>query len=103
MMEREPPMYRLLVCLFWGVVITATLTIAVFVFDAPAILLWQVGLLVTALPPHNIGTPEQPFYEGTPVQLIAIPLGILIGVPIYAFLSFLLWLAKEKMKNRGTP
>jgi hypothetical protein len=96
-------MYRLLVCLFWAVVITATLTIAVLIFDAPAILLWQVGLLFSLVPAHNIGTPEQPFYEGTPIHLLAIPAGILLGVPIYAFLSFLLWLAKEKMKNRGTP
>ena len=77
-----------MVCLFWGVVITATLTIAVLVFDAPAILLWQVGLLFSLLPAHNIGTPEQPFYDYLLDDIIKCSPPLKWISPLRCFLSF---------------
>lgn len=43
------------------------------------VLFWPVmGLARLAGPGYNIGTPEQPLYEATPVDLLAIALGFLL-------------------------
>ena len=77
-------MYRVIICLGWSVLITSVLTIAVFVFDAPSILLWQVRLIA---PP------------GTTLTIFTVPIGILLGIPIYAVVSYIVWRVKGSLEN----
>ncbi len=48
------------------------------------VLLWPATVLVSLVPSVNIGTAEEPFYEGTPIHLLAWLAGILLCVPYYA-------------------
>ena len=53
-----------------------------------AITAWPLLILMEwAGPGHNIGTPEQPFHEGTPIHLMAISLGLLLTWFFYIFLA----------------
>jgi len=49
---------------------------------------WQASLLQAFIPPHNIGTPEQPLYEGTPVHLFAWYVGVALSVPLYITIAY---------------
>lgn len=56
-----------------------------------SVLFWQNALLQSLCPTMNIGTPEHPVYEGTPLNFLAfiasIPLGFIIyGIPAYVVL-----------------
>jgi hypothetical protein len=82
---------KILLALGIGVLMTVILTTLAFFINSrkvSRVLVWQAALLVDAVPAHNIGTPEKPFYEGTPLHLFAFGLGVLLGVPIYAFLAY---------------
>lgn len=82
--------------LFIGVVATGLLLAAAYAFDVLGyrelsnLLFWQNELLQSLCPQVNIGTPENPVYEGTPLNLLAFIasfLGVLIyGVAAYAVL-----------------
>jgi hypothetical protein len=49
---------------------------------------WPLLILMEwAGPGYNIGRPEQPFYEGTPIHLMAITLGLLFTWLSYIFLA----------------
>ena len=55
---------------------------------------WQNGLLQSAVPLNNIGTAQDPVFEGAPLNILAffasIPLGFVIyGVAAYVALRFL--------------
>ena len=55
-----------------------------------------VGLVYLTGPGPNIGTPEKPIHEGTPVQLLAGVIGIGFTWIFYASLVFLIfWLRKR--------
>ena len=87
---------RVLLALSIGVLMTVILTTLAFFINSEKVsrmLVWQATLLVDTVPAHNIGTPEKPFYEGTPLHLLVFGLGVLLGVPIYTFLAYAtLWL-----------
>jgi hypothetical protein len=52
-------------------------------------LFWQNELLQALIPRHNIGTPEHPIYEGTPLHLIGFIASIPIGFVIYGVLAYI--------------
>ena len=67
------------------------------------ILYWQGYSLQSLVPAPNLGTPEHPLYEGTPVHMVAFYAGIPVGVVIYfvaAFL-FLSLVAKHRATNKA--
>ncbi len=80
-----------------GIVITAlTVTLSYLALRAGSelvseILLWPNTVMQSLVPIHNIGKPEQPFYEGTPLNIVAFiasfPLAVLLyGTVAYVFL-----------------
>jgi len=68
-----------------GVVLTAGLTATALVIstDWVCALVWQACLVQTV-----IHTPDNPIHEGSPIDLVAFALGVLLGVPIYSALSY---------------
>ena len=68
-----------------GAVAVAALFAVVLGSWLPAkVLLWPAWLLLVALPCFNMGTPQQPACEGTPIHLVAALLGLLLTVVFYA-------------------
>ncbi len=64
------------------------------------ILLWPVPLIVNAIPGLNVGTPENPIYEATPLHF----LGYIAGVGVSAiFYSVVVYYAvvKRRFLNKG--
>ena len=60
---------------------------AEFVSD---ILFWPNTLLQSLVPLHNIGTAEQPFYEGTPVNIAAALISFPLAVLAYSSLAYII-------------
>ena len=89
-----------------GIFITAALTWAAFSIEddqVSRVLLWQlkpVMYLAGTGPLLGYDAQGNPIYEGTPVHIIFGFLGLLLGVPIYAVISFVvLWsLRRLRMK-----
>jgi hypothetical protein len=52
------------------------------------VLYWQGWWLQTFIPCLNIGTAENPFCEGTPLNLVVFFLGIPFGIVLYSLLAF---------------
>ncbi len=74
--------WNIAVSLFLGVGITAASTVAAFWVESElilSILLWPVRLIVGLIPPFNIGTEEDPFYEGTPLHILGAMLGLILS------------------------
>ncbi len=80
-----------------GILITLLLLAMAFGVDylgypkVSTALFWQNALLQSLCPTFNIGTPDHPVYEGTPLNFLAfiasIPLGFIIyGIPAYVIL-----------------
>lgn len=89
---------RILLALVIGTLATAVLAVLAFAADRAGLdalatgLFWQNSLLQGLVPLGNMGTPEHPVYEGTPLNILAFfasfPLGILIyGGAAYALLN----------------
>lgn len=55
---------------------------------AVGVLFWQNGLLQEFIPLNNIGTPAQPVYEGTPVNLMGFFASIPLGFVIYGAVAY---------------
>jgi|SRR4249919_1195275 len=51
-------------------------------------LFWQNGVLQHFAPLHNIGTPERPVYEGTPLNFLAFLASIPLGIAIYSVAAY---------------
>jgi hypothetical protein len=84
----------ILLALGIGTLVTAvTAAISYFTFQAGAelvseILFWPNTLMQSLVPFHNIGTPEHPFYEGTPVNIAAFFVSFLVGILIYSAVAY---------------
>ncbi len=98
-------MKRWLLSFFCGLLITVALTMIAFSDSTPKntarIFLWQVTLLAQGVPHGNIGTPEHPVYEGSPLDLIPVFVGVPLGIPIYTLVTYAaLWaVAKIQIKE----
>lgn len=67
------------------------------------IVLWPVTVLVSLTGPGpSIGPPDRHWHEGTPVQFLAVVIGIGLSWTFYSSLAFLLlWL--RRTRHRTTP
>ena len=82
--KRKPRL--LLASVVCGVLLTFTLMVLAFMGNSRAwgcTFVWQACLLQTV-----IHTPDNPAHEGSPIDLFAFALGVLLGVPIYSALSY---------------
>lgn len=61
-------------------------------------LVWPASLLQGAVPPLNIGTEGQPFYEATPVHVFAFFAGLVAQIPVY-WLVFYVVLRTSRRKS----
>ena len=54
---------------------------------------WQACLLQTFIP-------DNPIHEGTPIDLFVFMFGVLLGVPMYSLLSYVILLLWQKSHRR---
>jgi hypothetical protein len=77
-----------MVALAIGVIVAAVLAwgaqFAHRAHSAAYLLFWQNTLLQSVVPLHNIGTPERPIYEGTPLNILAYLASYPLGAVVYA-------------------
>ena len=50
--------------------------------------IWQNALLQALAPLHNIGTPENPVYEGTPLNFLAFFASVPLGILVYSLVAY---------------
>jgi len=98
-------MKRWLLSALCGSIMTVILTVIAFSdntsIKTARILLWQVTLLAQGIPHGNIGTPEHPVYEGSPLDLIPIFVGVPLGIPIYTIVAYpALWLVAKVQRKK---
>jgi len=99
----------LLVSVAGGLLIAVALFFSDTLFDAVAdvpaplgaaanVVLWPVAVCVhLSGPGPNIGTPQKPFHEWTPVQDFAVVIGIGLSWVFYSSIVFLLiWLRQKR-------
>lgn len=79
-----------LICAASGVGITLLLLIAAILIDSDfsRVLMWQNSLLQSMTPQVNIGTPEHPIYEGTPLNVLALVASVPLGFLIYGLIAY---------------
>ena len=95
--------WRVAVSLFLGVGITAASTVAAFWVESElilSILLWPVRLIVGLIPPLNIGTEEDPFYEGTPIDIFGAMLGLILSAIFYGGVVYLVLKVTRTFRGR---
>ena len=87
-----------------GIAATLVLLAGAFAADASGFpnlarsLFWQNGLLQSLVPQGNIGTPESPVYEGSPLNYLAFLASIPLGFAAYGCLAYV----ALKWRKRGT-
>ncbi len=64
------------------------------------ILLWPVPIIVNAIPPNNIGTKDNPFYEGTPLHFAGFILGVAVSALFYSTVIYYLFARVTNMKYK---
>jgi hypothetical protein len=57
--------------------------------DIARVLSWPNGLLQSVVGLNNIGTPEHPVYEGTPLNFLAFVASIPLGFVVYGACAYL--------------
>lgn len=62
------------------------------------ILLWQNTVLQAMIPPFNIGTVDNPMYEGTPLNILAFFASVPLAFTVYSVLTYLVL----RFPRRGT-
>ena len=80
----NPKPKRILLSIAGGVILTIVLTIIAFMGESRAwgcTFVWQACLVQTVI--HTPGN-----FEATPIDLFAFAFGILLGVPIYSLLIY---------------
>jgi len=93
-----------LVSLACGIFITVALTCAAFLIGdkrISGVLLWQVALIVHLLGPGPLlgyDVQGNPRYEGTPIHMLILPVGLFIGVAIYSTVSYFILRAAFKRR-----
>ena len=66
---------------------------------ASAILYWPNTFLQSLVPVHNIGTPEHPFLEGTPLNIAAFIGSFSLSVFFYG--AFAYFFLRRRQRNHG--
>jgi hypothetical protein len=97
-------MRTILLALFIGIVTTLSLLALAYGFDSlgyPKIsylIFWQNSILQSFCPLINIGTPENPLYEGTPLNFLAFIASIPFGILIYSIAAYVFLFFKKKRR-----
>jgi prepilin signal peptidase PulO-like enzyme (type II secretory pathway) len=65
------------------------------------LILWPAVLIGSLVPGHNIGTVDKPVYEGTPVNLLAGIIGIVLSAILYSAIVYVLlaWIQRERTRR----
>ena len=85
---------RVLLATGIGLVLTAGLAGTAYLLHAASAegaaraALWQNTLLQNLVPLNNIGTPEKPIYEGTPLNYVAFIASFPLGFIVYSVISY---------------
>jgi hypothetical protein len=85
---------RILLAFAIGVLATAVLFALSFAADFFGFtslangLLWQNTLLQSFAPLGNMGTPEHPVYEGTPLNFLAFLASVPLGIVVYSVMAY---------------
>lgn len=81
----KPPLKSLLIAIGFSGIITIIgwLAITEGYENVGRVAVWPAAVLVSLMPHPNIGTLEDPIYEGTPLDIVVFYLGLLYQVPIY--------------------
>ena len=90
--RRKPQL--IVVSIVLGVLLTFALTVIAFMGSSRAwgcTFAWQACLLQTV-----VHTPDNPVHEGSPIDLFAFLLGVLLGIPIYGSLCYVALLNWQK-------
>lgn len=90
-MNSKPQRPKLiLISIICGALLTFVLTVFAFAGNSRpwgCTFAWQACLVQTV-----IHTPDNPIHEASPIDLFAFMFGVLLGVPIYSLLSYVLLL-----------
>ncbi len=84
-------MRRALASVILGLAVTALGLFVAYASDGSAvgrIFYWQGYCMEDLVPAPNLGTPEHPLYEGTPIHIFAFFMGIPVGILLYSLLAF---------------
>ena len=78
-----------------ALVTAASAALAYFAHEAGAAsisraLYWPNTLLQSLVPLHNIGSPEQPVYEATPLNFVAFLASFPVSVLVYSVVAYIL-------------
>ncbi|MEQ1935640.1 MAG: hypothetical protein ABL962_17420 [Fimbriimonadaceae bacterium] len=98
----------ILLALGIGILITAvTAALSHFASELGAelasdILSWPNTLLQSLVPLHNIGTSEQPFYEGTPLNIAAFFVSFPLAILIYGMVAYIALRRRQRMPEAST-
>ena len=103
----------LLISVVGGIAISAFLTLGDLTPPDPPdwmpgsvleVVFWPVFVCVSLSGPGvNIGTPERPFYEGTPLQFIAADVGMSLTWIFYSSLALFIWIRQRRRHNPTRP
>ena len=80
-----------------GVALTVVLTFFAFAGNSRAwacTFAWQACLVQTLIP-------DNPIHEGTPIDLFLFLFGVLLGVPMYSLLSYVILRTWQKPRQPG--
>ena len=95
---------RVLLAITIGVLATAALIALSFAADSfgfkstADVLLWQNSFLQSFAPLGNMGTPEHPVYEGTPLNFLAFLASIPLGIIVYSIVAYVaLFMARRRV------
>jgi hypothetical protein len=63
--------------------------------------LWPAILIGGLVPSYNIGTPDEPFYEGTPVHWLAAHFGLVLSLILYSGIAYALlaWIQRGRAQR----
>ena len=84
----------LLIALGIGLLLTVSLTVAARLYQAGAeawtrILSWPNTLMQSFVPCNNIGTPDHPFCEGAPLNVLAYWTSHPFGIFVYSAVAYI--------------
>jgi len=92
----ETMIKRMWVAVAIGIFITLILLALAYVASSAGmktlaqVLFWQNSVLQELIPSHNIGTLENPVYEGTPLNFLAFACSIPFGFMIYGIIAYIM-------------
>ena len=77
-----------------GVGVTAVTAAVAWALAGPGsaggLIFWPNALLQYLVPTPNIGTPDQPFYDFTPLKFVALVASVPLAIIVYSALAYVL-------------